>query len=128
MSPAIHRPRPRSPGSIPLLICLISLVACTGTPERDGWEVLMPTSRESETTRIAGPVTYMDLEGGLWVIRGPDGTNFHPTNLPEAYREDGLPIEAEVVRRDDVASIGMVGPIVDVVRIRRVDGEAAGGG
>lgn len=128
-SEAMSGRRPRSFRRTASLLALALLVsACAGTPEGGGWDVVMPAAADVETTRIAGPVTYMDLEGGLYVIRGTDGTNYNPTNLPDAYREDGLRVEADVVRRDDMASIGMVGPIIDVVRIRRADGQATDDG
>ena len=50
---------------------------------------------------------------------GDDGTTYDPTNLPDAFKQDGLGVEAEARRRDDAAGIHMVGPIVDIVRIRR---------
>lgn len=59
------------------------------------------------------------MAGRVWVIRDADGTRYNPTNLPEAYRTAGVRVEADVIPRDDAASIAMVGPIVDIVRIRR---------
>lgn len=118
-----HRSRSARPTMRVLVVLLVA--ACARAPDGGGWDVLMPAAADAETTRIAGPVTYIDLEGGLFVIRGSDGTNSSPTNLPEAYRDDGLSVQADVVRRDDAASIGMVGPIVDIVRIRRAEGEGA---
>jgi hypothetical protein len=57
------------------------------------------------------------------VIRDAGGTQYNPTNLPEPFQVDGKAVEAEARRRDDMASIGMVGPIVELIRIR----ERAGG-
>lgn len=118
--PELHR----IPGRALRLVVMLAMAgtAACGT-QRNGpdWDVLMPEADSVATTRIAGSVAFMDLEGGLYVLRSDDGTNFNPTNLPEAYRTDGAAVEAEVVVREDMASIGMVGPIVDVVRIRRTD-------
>jgi hypothetical protein len=63
-------------------------------------------------------VHYLDLEGGLFVIRDAQGVQYNPTNLPETFRRDGMLVEAEAQRRDDMASIGMVGSIVELLRIR----------
>ena len=62
---------------------------------------------------------HVELEGGLFVIDAADGTRYVPTNLPPDYQIDGLALEAEARRRDDMASIAMVAPLVELVRIRR---------
>ena len=100
------------------LLALVGAIACGTTRDGADWDVLMPEAESGATTRIAGSVAYMDLEGGLYVLRTGDGTNYNPTNLPETYRAEGTAVEADVVVRDDMASIGMVGPIVDIVRVR----------
>lgn len=102
-------------------VAIVALLAASSCgPARNGseWDVLMPEAESAETARISGSVAYMELEGGLYVLRTADGTNYNPNNLPESYRVDGAAVEADVVVRDDMASIGMVGPIVDIVRIR----------
>lgn len=100
-----------------LAAILTGIAACGGMATNDEWEVLVPEASGTETRRISGTIEFVDLEGGLWVIRA-DGATYDPTNLPESYREAGMAIEAEVVLREDVASIGMVGSIVQIVRLR----------
>ena len=104
-----------------LLLAVVGAATCGTTGNGADWDVLMPEAESAATTRIAGSVEYMDLEGGLYVLRTGDGTNYNPTNLPQAYRAEGAAVEADVVVRDDMASIGMVGPIVDIVRIRATE-------
>ena len=96
-----------------------------GDPEPDGgivdnfWvEVTPKTEGDGPVTTMLATVRHLDLEGGLFVIQDAGGNNYNPTNLPAEFREDGKVVEVEVRRRDDVASIGMVGPMVDVLRIR----------
>jgi len=88
----------------------------------DAWVQVMPEPAEEAGRqaphRLVGTVRYLDLEGGLYVIRDAEGTNHNPTNLPAEFRVDGLAVEAAVRGRDDLMSIGMVGPMVDIVRIR----------
>jgi hypothetical protein len=50
--------------------------------------------------------------------RGNDGVTYDPTNLPPEFQKDGLTIEAEARRRDDMMGIHQVGPIVQLVRVR----------
>ena len=58
------------------------------------------------------------LEGGYFAIRGEDGVSYDPTNLPAEFQKDGLKVEAEARRRDDMMGIHQGGPIVQLVRIR----------
>ena len=69
--------------------------------------------------RITGTIRRLELEGGLYVIRDADGTQYNPLNLPDEYKSDGLAVDVQARRRDDTASIGMVGPMIEILRIRR---------
>ena len=110
--------------SAAILLVALGLGACAGagpsTDEGD-WDVLRETADTEEVQRIGGTVRFLEVEGGVYVIR-TDDTDYDPTNLPESYRVDGLAVEADVLVRGDVASIRMVGPVVEVVRIRRSPG------
>lgn len=68
---------------------------------------------------ISGVIRYLNLEGGLYVIRDARGTHYHPVNLPPAFEQDGLPIEALARLRDTELSAGMVGPRIELLYIRR---------
>jgi heat shock protein HslJ len=95
--------------------------------EDEGWvEVKPEPAGDGPVLRLSGTVRHMDLEGGLYVIRDAEGTNYNPTNLPEAFRIDGLAVEAAAQARDDLMSIGMVGPMVDIVRIREREAPVGG--
>jgi predicted small secreted protein len=86
----------------------------------NGWvDVGGVTPSPGATVHITGTVHHLDIEGGLFVIRDAGGTQYNPTNLPDAFKTDGLRVEVEARRRDDMGSIGMVGPIIELVRIRR---------
>jgi heat shock protein HslJ len=69
------------------------------------------------TITLSGTVTHLEIEGGVWVIHSKD-TNYNPTNLPDRFREEGLAVEVEARRRDDMVSISMVGPMIELLRIR----------
>jgi hypothetical protein len=68
-----------------------------------------------------GTVRFLEIEGGCWVIETSDAV-YEPTNLPEALREDGLGVTFQATVRDDLASICMVGPIVQLHRIQPNEG------
>jgi heat shock protein HslJ len=108
------------------------LAACAGGGagrESNPWEELGAGAESGPVFLVGGIVRHVELEGGLFVIDAADGTRYVPTNLPPDYQVDGLPLEAEARRRDDMASIAMVAPLVELVRVRKAAaGTPAGAG
>jgi hypothetical protein len=78
-----------------------------------------------ETVVVTGTVAFIDLEGGFYGIVTDDGARYLPLNLPEEYAEDGLAITAEVMVKEDVATIQQWGTPVEIFTIT-ADGKAAG--
>lgn len=68
---------------------------------------------------IVGIIRYHELEGGFYAIQSREGETYNPTNLPEEYRQDGLPVGAKVRIRGDMMGIHQVGPLVEIVEIRK---------
>ena len=100
MSPRLLRPLPL------LLSGLLFAVACSH-----------PLASNSEFT-INATVQLIPVEGGCWAIKPNDQTTFEPMNLRSAFQRDGLQVTATLRRRDDMGSICMIGPIVEVLDIR----------
>ena len=105
------------------LALLLASAACNSNGARGGretsWVTPAPAAEPGGTAvHITGIVSHIDLEGGFFAIKGDDGTTYDPTNLPAEFQKDGLAVEAEVRRRDDMAGIHQAGPIVEIVRIR----------
>ena len=101
---------------------LLVLAACGGqsggAPEAE-WVTPSPAAEAGGTDiHITGTVSHVELEGGFYAIRGDDGVTYDPTNLPPEFQKDGLEVEAEARRRDDMMGIHQAGPIVQLVRIR----------
>ena len=95
----------------------------------NGWVQVTPAPEGTgPMMTISGTVRHLDLEGGVYVIEEAGGTRYNPMNLPEAFREDGKAVEAEARRRDDMMSVGMVGPMIELMRIREREGTAGGTG
>jgi inhibitor of cysteine peptidase len=110
-----------------LLMLPLLLAACTGAPDPDP-SGAVPDRTPAETTdvtvpdsvvAVTGVVRHFDLEGGFFAIRGDDGTTYDPSNLDEEFRQDGLRVHARVRLRPDMGGIHMVGPIVDIIEIRK---------
>lgn len=96
--------------------------ATKGNPSPEGargW-VELASEADGPTIRITGTVEHQEVEGGVWVIRTDEG-KYQPMNLPPAFQVDGMAVQAEAVRRTDMVSIGMVGPLVELLRIRQSD-------
>jgi len=108
----------------------LTLAACVGggaARESNPWEELGSGEQSGPVFHLGGTVRHVELEGGLFVIDAADGTRYVPTNLPKDYQVDGLALEAEARRRDDMASIAMVAPLVELVRIRKAAAGAPSG-
>ena len=95
------------------------LVAGCASSGSSGWVELKTGPEAGSTLKLVGTVHRLDVEGGVWVIRDAQGASSQPTNLPEAFRKEGMSVEAEGRRRDNVVSIGMAGSLIDLIRIRQ---------
>lgn len=95
------------------------LAACSRTATNEWIELHPGNPGSGPSIRISGTVRHLELEGGLFVIRDAQGTQYNPLNLPAAFRTDGTPVEVEARLRNDVATIGMAGEVVELLRIRR---------
>ena len=73
----------------------------------------------SDTFELRGTVVRNELEGGFFAIEGDDGRTYEPINLPEAFKQDGMRVNATVRIREDIGSIHMVGAIVEIIAIAR---------
>jgi hypothetical protein len=105
----------------PALVGLLVTLACTPAEGPDGWTELTPASDSAAVIRIVGTVRYVDVEGGQYVIvDSVKETSYSPTNLPGRFQIDGTSVEVDAVRRDAEVSVGMVGSIVDLIRIRHL--------
>ena len=68
-----------------------------------------------------GRVVYRNFEGGFWGIISDDGQRYDPLVLPEQFQIEGLRVAGKV-RRRNVAHFHMWGTIVELVKLKAVDG------
>lgn len=94
-----------------LLLVLLPLTGCALFDFTDG-----------DTLAFDGTVTYVTLEGGVWVIEPDDDDDetYLPTNLPDSYREEGLRVRVRAEESAEQASIYMFGTMIDIEHIERL--------
>jgi hypothetical protein len=68
-----------------------------------------------------GTVRFFTLEGGFWAIAGDDNVTYDPmTPLAVEFQRDGLRVRFEAKVRDDLGSTHQVGPVVEIIQIRKL--------
>ena len=78
------------------------------------------TTDTRETGSLTGTVVFLSFEGGFYGIKGDDGQNYDPTNLPEDLQKDGLRVRFEIKPITNRASFHMWGVIIELVHIHKL--------
>lgn len=79
----------------------------------------VPAAEARATIEAVGVVRFVDLEGGCWAI-DVEGDRLQPANLAEDFRVDSLRVRFKA-HPVDAMSFCMLGPIVEIESIDRVD-------
>jgi hypothetical protein len=77
--------------------------------------------KDKDVIKGTGTIRYVRVEGGFYVIDTDNGVNYDPINLPKDYAIDGLRVKFEVVERPDIVSFHMNGPIVEIIKIEKIE-------
>lgn len=92
------------------------VTACDSSPT-----ATVATSCPADAVCVTGTVRYITLEGGFWAVRGDDGTTYDPLGgLPQDFQQDGLRVRLDARIRTGVGSFHMVGPVVEILALRRL--------
>jgi hypothetical protein len=75
-----------------------------------------------ESIQVTGTIHRLAEEGGVYVIRTTDGTQYRPEELPPDFRVEGLAVAAEALLHDDVMTKDQPGQAIDLVEIRKTGG------
>ena len=101
-----------------LLVAAGMLAACAAPMTPDA---LPPDAVPPGAGRLTGTITHASIEGGFWAIRGDNGVVYDPIRpLASEFLVDGLRVSATLRVRSDMAGTHMVGPLVDVIAIARL--------
>ena len=65
-------------------------------------------------SKFDGKVRFEDLEGGLWLLVTSDGKRLQLSGGDDGLRQDGQAVTVEGKLAEDMMSIGMTGPILEV--------------
>ena len=85
-------------------------LSCGDTP--------LPSAWIAPGTGVEATVQFLNLEGGCWTITTDQRVHYEPLNLPSEYKQDGLRVQVDFIRRDDFGSVCQVGPIIEIRSIR----------
>jgi heat shock protein HslJ len=100
---------------------MLMLGACANT-DNLGWVKLNQTTQShGPALLIEGVVRYLDIEGGLFVIRTADNQQYHPVNLPKNFQQEGLSVQTKAYQLENAMSIGMVGTLVELIEVRKLN-------
>jgi hypothetical protein len=98
---------------VPLLTLCLFLVACASPSS--------PDAVPAGAITVVGTVHHYTIEGGFWAVRGDDGVTYDPLGgLPADFQQENLRVSMVARIRSDLSGIHMVGPIVEILRIRRL--------
>jgi hypothetical protein len=78
------------------------------------------TTENDDAVKVTGTIVFLSFEGGFYGIKGDDGKNYDPTNLPQEFRSDGLRVRFAAKELPGRASVHMWGTIVEIVTIQKL--------
>jgi len=78
------------------------------------------TTENEDAVKVTGTVVFLSFEGGFYGIKGDDGRNYDPTNLPQEFQKDGTRVRFEAKELPGRASVHMWGTIVELVLIQKL--------
>lgn len=83
------------------------------------------SNQPGEATRLPLPVWFFGTihhlpdNGGVWVVRTAGGTQYQPKGLPIEFQVDGLAVEVEARKHEQVMTTDALGQAIDIVQIRK---------
>lgn len=78
------------------------------------------TTENEDAIKSTGTIVFLSFEGGFYGIKGDDGKNYDPTNLPKEFQNDGMRVRFEARELTSRASVHMWGTIVELVTIQKL--------
>jgi hypothetical protein len=102
---------------IPAMAC--NLASASNTEESSS-TIDVASQDGNNTVTVTGTVIYLTFEGGFWGIRGDDGKDYLPRDLPQELQRVGLRAEFELEIHEDWGSIYGWGIVVNVLHYSEI--------
>jgi len=69
---------------------------------------------------LTGQIRKIQVDCGGWGLQ-TDDEFYELVSVPDEHKKDGIRVQVEVRHRDDLYSCTMVGPLLEVVHVERLD-------
>jgi hypothetical protein len=79
--------------------------------------------KELKPLELLLKVKYVDLENGFYGFETLEGQKYLPTNMPDSFKQDGLPIKIIAERQPNMLGFQMWGEYIRIMSIQVIDCE-----
>lgn len=79
--------------------------------------------KELKPLELLLKVKYVDLENGFYGFETLEGQKYLPTNMPDSFKQDGLPIKIIAERQPNTLGFQMWGEYIRIISIQVIDCE-----
>ena len=69
---------------------------------------------------VTGRINCIDLGTGTWALESEEGMSYELYEAPSSLLENGLMVKVEGQVRDDVMTMAMIGPVLEVLSFDEV--------
>lgn len=63
---------------------------------------------------LQGTIIYQDLGVGTWALVTPNQETYELKDPPTSLRQSGLKVAVEGIIRDDIMTLAMIGPVLEI--------------
>jgi hypothetical protein len=70
-------------------------------------------------------VKYVEVENGFYGFETLEGQKYLPTNMPDSFKQDGLPVRVLAERKPDAVGIHLWGEYIRIVSIQMLNCDEA---
>lgn len=69
---------------------------------------------------VTGIIKYVSLGTGAWALESKEGISYELYEAPIPLLEDGLMVKVEGQVRDDVMTMAMIGPVLEILSFEAI--------
>lgn len=69
---------------------------------------------------VTGTIKYVDIGTGTWALESEEGMSYELYEAPQPLLEAGLMVKVEGQVRDDVMTMAMIGPVLEVLSFEAI--------